>query len=158
MPGTEPDPGGDPPPPLTWVLFVEGDPGVLEVVPPVWTVLGFVELPGFVVPVAGGVVAGEGPGGDFAGGFELPGWLVPDPLPDPEPDPDPLLLPDGVVVPGRAVVGGDGGAVVGGVTGDFAGGRELPGVWVVTPPDPPPPGDLFGVVVCVVLTGFVTPL
>ncbi|MHB1783118.1 MAG: hypothetical protein ACYCTE_10615, partial [Acidimicrobiales bacterium] len=144
MPGTELDPGEDPPPPLEWFLFVGFDPGKLEPLPFERVVLGFVEPPGVVVPVLGGSVVGWVPG-VFDGGTEPP-LCPPDPPPDPPPEPfEPR--PGGVVVPG-CVVGGAGGAVVGVVVGDFAGGVEPPGECVLVPTDPPPPGDFPGEVVC----------
>ncbi|MHB1845918.1 MAG: hypothetical protein ACYCWW_13915 [Deltaproteobacteria bacterium] len=118
-------------------MFVGFDPGKLEPLPFERVVLGFVEPPGVVVPVVGGEVVGGCPG-DLEGGTELPLW-PPDPLPDPPPEPfEPR--PGGVVVPGWVVTGA-GGAVVGVVTGDFAGGVEPPGECVFPLADPPPPGD-----------------
>jgi len=138
-------------------LFVGFDPGKLVVLPGECEDLPLCVDPGVVVPVVGGDVVGGVPG-DLEGGLELPLW-PPDPLPDPLPDPppEPFLLLGGVVGPG-CVVGGAGGAVVGVVTGDFAGWVEPPGECVLVPADPPPPPDLPGEAVCVVLTGFVDPV
>ena len=143
-----------PPPPLEWFFDVGFDPAAAVVLPGEPEVLPARVPPGVVVPVAddGGRVVGVPAGPD--GGLEPSLWL---PVLLPGPPPEPVLSPPGGVVEGGRV---DGGAVLGGVDppGDFAGGVELPGEWDLTPSEPPPPGDVPGEVVCVVVTGFVVPL
>ena len=143
-----------PPPPLEWFFDAGFDPAAAVVLPGEPEVLPVRVPPGVVVPVVddGGRVVGVPAGPD--GGLEPSLWL---PVLLPGPPPEPVLSPPGGVVEGGRV---DGGAVLGGVDppGDFAGGVELPGEWVLTPSEPPPPGDVPGEVVCVVVTGFVVPL